>query len=290
MVKPFRIKAYAKLNWFLSVGKTIDPEKTQHPSPPCRSFHEVRTLYQLIDLHDEIIVYPAEELSVVMEGNEVVEDENLVSKGLRFLQEYVELPKIRITIKKHIPLQAGLGGGSSDAGSVLWCLQKVLHLPVSERAFLEIARLLGSDVPFFFLRVPTALGRGRGDILQPIPPLPPRILVLAKPNTGVSTAEAYRRLDEAGGGTALPFPSSFEKPYNDFDVVAPPESRELMSEMKEAGARYAHLCGSGSAVFGEFASPELASLAVESFRKKGVWAHLCQIITSVEGAEWMDSF
>jgi 4-diphosphocytidyl-2-C-methyl-D-erythritol kinase len=294
MVKPFQIKAYAKINWFLSVGKIHDPKHTKDSpagfASPRGSFHEVHTLYHLIDLYDEITVCPGETLRVIMEAGEIPEEENLVNRGLRFLQEHVELPKITLTLKKRIPMQAGLGGGSSDAGTVLWCLRNVIRLPVPDSAFWEIACVLGSDVPFFFLRVPAARGTGRGDVLQPTAPLPPKILVLAKPEAGVSTADAYRRLDEAGGGTALPFPSSFDIPYNDFDKVAPPESRNLMMELKEAGARHAHLCGSGSAVFGEFASHELALQAIEHLQAKGLWTHLCQTLTSVEGAQWMDSF
>ncbi|MEM4409090.1 MAG: hypothetical protein QXI19_10150 [Candidatus Caldarchaeum sp.] len=294
MVRGFRVKAYAKINWFLSVGGIMDKESSGRLQPRsvsnCKTFHEVRTFYQLVDLYDEVVVRPSDELRVIMEGCDILENENLVSKGLSFLQEHVKLPAISITIKKRIPLQAGLGGGSSDAGTVLWFLQSVLRLPVSMTAFLEIASVLGSDVPFFFMRIPSALGSGRGDILQPVAPLPPKILVLAKPETGIRSTDAYRRLDEAGGGTFLPFPSSFQKPHNDFDKVAPSESLLLMKRLRDAGARNAHLCGSGSAVFGEFTSREEAAQLVARLQEEGVWAHQCQTITSVAGVEWMDSF
>lgn len=238
MTGQVRVRCPAKVNRFLSVG----------PRDPS-GFHSIRTLYEAVDLCDEMQIAPG--------GRDVVhcdcevEGENTVTKALRLVREIVEVPPLEITIHKGIPPRSGLGGGSSDAAGLLRVLRRWNPEGFSPTTTHDIACAVGKDVPFFLVGG-RALAEGYGEVLTPLEDGERRWLVIARPRIGVDTATAFSRLD-AGPPLVLGEWAALQaRPVNDFERVAPEESLELKRRMLELGATSALLCGSGSAVFGEF--------------------------------------
>jgi 4-diphosphocytidyl-2-C-methyl-D-erythritol kinase len=172
---------------------------------------------------------------------------------------------ISIHLEKRIPSQAGLGGGSSDAAATLVGLNHLLELGWEEKALLDMAAQLGSDVPFFILGG-TVVARGRGEQLTPLSDAPQCGLVVVKPEIGVSTAWAYNQLDSLPDRVSHRATKRMEEALaqgdrgrfmawqsNDFELPVFEHYRELSwlhDELRMAGAESVHLCGSGSAVYG----------------------------------------
>ena len=222
----------------------------------------------------------------------------------RFLEVTGGRAPVRIELKKRIPMGAGLGGGSSDAAAVLKALAFLAGFQ-DDGVLHEVAAELGSDVPFFLGDSPLARGRGRGEILTPLPALGRAHLVLALPEVHVSTAEAYAALaatrpgtetDEArrgatpgdggeGGGAgreaAREAPSSWaeveEISRNDFEPVVVPRHEEIrrsLQALRDAGATVALLSGSGAACFGLFGGRARAKEVAERLSGAHPWPFL----------------
>ena len=179
------------------------------------------------------------------------------------MQRLYGVGECRICLDKRVPFGAGLGGGSSDATSVILAVNEIYNLGLSEERLVEIAAMIGSDTAFFVRNTPQ-LCTGRGERMEPIElPLKGKYLAVAKPDEGVSTKEAYSgvkpavpqvRLAEA---LSLPIEKWQGVVKNDFEphiFVAHPKIAELKQVMLDAGAIYASMSGSGSAVFGIFDS------------------------------------
>ncbi|CAN5667975.1 4-(cytidine 5'-diphospho)-2-C-methyl-D-erythritol kinase [soil metagenome] len=231
-----RLLAPAKINPFLAVGP-----------PDALGYHPLRTIFQAVGLYDEIEIEPGSGVEFV---GQTVPPENTVTKALRLARELrPDLPEIAVRITKNIPSPGGLGGGSSDAATVL----KALPLTPEER--FKVAKWVGADCPFFLLGG-RARGEGYGELLTPLPDPEPHWLVLAKPDVACPTPEMYRKLD------ALPreWREWGEAPYNDFERVAPCECLDLIDGLASFEAP-AGLCGSGATVWGRFASREAADRA-----------------------------
>ncbi len=185
------LKARAKINLGLSVlGRRAD------------GFHELETVMQQISLHDTLLFEPYSAdntCALLCSKPELDGPDNLVNRAAELLKEQVrtKLPGVRVTLYKHIPVAAGLAGGSSDAAAALVGLNQYWQLGLSSDSLFELAGKLGSDVPFC-LRGGTALAQGRGEQLEQLPLLPFFWVVLALPR-GVefSTAEAYRKFDRS---------------------------------------------------------------------------------------------
>jgi len=161
-------------------------------------YHEIRTVYQSIALHDLLIFEKAPELSLFCsDPNLSTGADNLVMRAAKALTNFFSLPPqgAGISLTKKIPVQAGLGGGSSDAAATLLGLNELWGLGLSPRDLLPVAERLGSDVPFFLFGG-TALGVGRGEEVYPLPDAPSRFIVVIPGEAGMSTQEAYRRIDE----------------------------------------------------------------------------------------------
>jgi len=182
-----RVASHAKVNLHLQVvGKRSD------------GFHELRTIFQSIDLHDELEVELAP-AGVSLEVTGAALDAgpgNLAHRAAtRFLERWAPGKGVRIRLDKRIPMGGGLGGGSSNAAAVLRALQHLLGEPAPGGELWELARGLGADVPYFLVGG-TALGVGRGDEILPLPELPERELLLALPPVHVSTAEVFAVVTE----------------------------------------------------------------------------------------------
>ena len=252
-------------------------------------YHRVETVLQAVSLWDDILLRPARGIALTCDDPEIPNGEdNLCHRAAALLRQRVpsgrERPGVAITLRKRIPAQAGLGGGSSDAAATLVGLNRLwgLRLPREELALM--AAEIGADVAFF-LHGGTALGRDRGQILTRLPAAPELHLVLARTGPGVSTAWAYSRCrptgDEGSSKRMLRaltqgFPAAIAAALsNDLEAAVLPERTdiaELKQRLLDCGARGALMCGSGSAVFGVFTGQAAAQETATAMDKNGVWA------------------
>ena len=190
MPKKMVLRARAKINLGLRVlGKRKD------------GFHEIETVLQQISLADTLVLSPAAsgKLHFFCTEQSLAGPDNLVLKAACLLKQASakKLPGVKIALYKNIPQAAGLAGGSSDAAAALYGLNKFWQLGLSQAKLLRLAAKLGSDVPFCLLGG-TMLARGRGEVLEALPPLPFFWVSLVLPlNSTVSTAEAYAKLSPA---------------------------------------------------------------------------------------------
>jgi 4-diphosphocytidyl-2-C-methyl-D-erythritol kinase len=240
-------------------------------------YHEIATLFQAIDLCDNVRVSvdpDASGVDLALEGPDLGPlEENLAYRAAeRFCDRYGVEAGVRIELLKRIPAGGGLGGGSSDAAAVLRLLSALTGHGEGLQA---LAADLGSDVPFFVAGSATSLGAGRGELLTALPALPEKDVVLALPPVHVSTAWAYGRLAEVraavgsrdrdpGGDEALPAGAAamfadwdgvLREAVNDFQPLvseAFPEVARSLEGLRESGAALAMLSGSGGACFGLF--------------------------------------
>ena len=233
-------------------------------------YHDLSTVMVPVKgLYDVLIVEQAEKSSLSIVGIEVDCDpeQNICMKALRLMQQRYGIGEVSITLDKRIPFGAGLGGGSADGTAVILALNDIFSLDLDEATLISLAAELGSDTAFFVRNTPQ-LCEGRGEIMTPIElDLAGYWLVLIKPDANVSTREAY-----AGVVPAIPELSLTErlrKPIaewqgcvkNDFEksvFAAHPIIADFKQKMIDAGATYASMSGSGSTVFGLFASEEQA--------------------------------
>ncbi len=259
-----RLEALAKVNRSLLVLGT-------RPD----GYHELDTLFQTIDLSDELVVDEDDRLTLTVVGSSLPpDDRNLVLVAARSLAaRFGTTPGARFALTKRIPVGAGLGGGSADAAAALLGLNVLwdLDLPVAELS--QVAATVGSDVAFF-LSGGRARGTGRGERIEMLPDVPDENLVLLVPPFGLATPDVYREL--GAGPLAGPPPTRPEASRmpdrNDLEVPAErlrPELRSLRESLLAAGAVTARLSGSGSALFGIFGSRESAERAAAALDSPG---------------------
>ena len=259
------LKAHAKLNLDLRV---------LGPRPD--GYHELRTIFQTIALHDTIVVEAAPRKAFSLAGDASLMplgEENLAWKAAAALWRATGRTGVptgaRVAIRKRIPAQAGLGGGSSDAAATLLGLNRLWRTPLGPKALLSLAATLGSDVPFFLIGG-TALGLERGDDVYPLIDLPLRDVVIVRPAFGVATMDAYAWLSEARSTRATNQPGRSDGFVNDFEAVVEkryPEVRQIREGLLGMGATLARLSGSGSAVFGIFDTTARARRAAAKIRR-----------------------
>ena len=272
-----KLPAFAKINLGLRVlGKRED------------SYHELRTIFQTISLHDTIeftndprIVLSCDDRSLP------TGPENLVCRAAEALQKRFAPNKgARIRLEKRIPAQAGLGGGASDAAVTLLALTHLWNLEVNRNDLLDVASSLGADVPFFLFGG-TARGTGIGHKITPLPETAEKFVLIIKPNTNISTARAYQSLNSCSLTTteAKTILSSSqpdeifgnfnpEALQNDFERVVfelAPEIERVKIALMNAGADTALLAGSGSAVFGVFAGKNAQERALQALVLEAGW-------------------
>jgi 4-diphosphocytidyl-2-C-methyl-D-erythritol kinase len=289
--KRVMVRAYAKVNLDLRVLGTRSD-----------GYHELRTVFQSISLYDSLlcVARPGElALRCRMPGIPL-DSSNLVWKAAEGLWAALGRsgsPRdVSISIRKQIPLQAGLGGGSADAAAALHALARIWGgAPLT--ALRDVAAGIGADVPFF-LSGGTALGLGRGEEIYPLVDLPTHWVVIVRPPYGVSTAEAYAWYDEDRAAglreprepqmLPVPWPTRAAQMINDLEppvVRRHPDIGGLKAMMRESGAVAAAMSGSGSAVFGLFRSQAAASRAVRPLARlagPGARAQLTRTLSRAE--------
>ena len=265
------LRAFAKINLSLRITATRQD-----------GFHDVQTLLQAIDLFDRVKCETRSgpfEIRCDMPGVPT-DSANLVWKAGQLLWEAAgragEPRGARVTLRKKIPMMAGLGGGSSDAAAALIGLRRIWKVRVGDEQLHVLASRLGSDVPFFLIGG-TALGLGRGDELYPLENLPRYWVVLAIPPFGISTPDAYRWFDQATktdrivSGPHLqllpnvPLGNDLEAPV----AARHPAIGELKQQFADRGALLAAMSGSGSTVFGVFPSAAAARGAARAVASTG---------------------
>ncbi len=256
-----RVYCPAKVNLYLAVG----PRDR-------RGYHPLRTVFQAVGLYDLLDITFGEvrnEPAIEVAGADLPA-ENTISRALRLSREIFAIQPAQVRLEKRIPMESGLGGGSSDAAGVLRALRRAnIQQTTTHHELESVASAIGADVPFF-LTGGRALGEGYGDKVTPMPDPSDEWFVIAMPERGCSTADMYSRLDLA---TRMPSADvgRWDEPfvgdpnglplYNDFEAVAPDECLDLIERLRELGAEGAALSGSGSAVFGCFGDEKSAQQA-----------------------------
>jgi 4-diphosphocytidyl-2-C-methyl-D-erythritol kinase len=276
-MREVRIPAFAKINLRLDIlGERAD------------GFHELRTVFQSISLHDELRLRASRNpgITLSIQGNESLSQEpsrkNLVYRAVQALGVELKIRAgVEIELKKKIPAGAGLGGGSSDAAAALQGYLRLTKRKLPPARLLEIAASLGADVPFFLLGG-RALGVNKGDEIYPLADIPKQhILIVSPKNIHVPTPDAYRwlkakplRLTKSPANPklfefcALCWSAQGSGLSNDFERPVfrrHPRLDKIKRQLLQRGAAEASLAGSGSAVFGVFPSPALARRAAVGF-------------------------
>lgn len=277
-----RLRALAKLNLDLRVlHKRTD------------GYHELRTIFQTISLADAIEVEfrPGRGRRIDLESQVEIPDNLIVRAAEMVMDATGAKGEVRFRLSKRIPLGGGLGGGSTDAAAVLLALPVLAGKRLKLETLLDLGRKLGSDVPFFLLGG-TAVGLGRGTELYPLPDYPGGAGLLVASGVHVSTAEAYSALGRGLTtepqqnmidsfqssawlmGQGLPAGDRLKLAGNDFETVVfgrYPQLDSIKRRLLKRGARTAMMTGSGSGVFGLFASREAALRAQRSFKEERVF-------------------
>ena len=226
-------------------------------------YHNLETVFYPIRINDVLEVIKSDELSFEASGLGIpgrVED-NLCIKAYHLMKQDYDLPPVNIHLHKHIPIGAGLGGGSADAGYFIRLINDAFDLKLNLDDMRNYARALGADCAFFIESVPV-FAFGKGDEFEAVSlDLSKYHLALVMPPTHVSTAEAYRGVKPAPVSQSLkdliqrPVAEWRKHIKNDFEdhiFKSHPEIRGVKAALYEAGALYASMSGSGASVFGIF--------------------------------------
>jgi 4-diphosphocytidyl-2-C-methyl-D-erythritol kinase len=266
---PGTLRAPAKLNLCLYVGPRRDD-----------GLHEIRSLFEPLELADELRITEADEDEVICEG---IEAPDLTARALAALREHGwDGPPLRIEVTKRVPVAAGLGGGSADAAAVLrLAMGKVEGLR-------SIAAGIGADVPSQLQPRP-CLVAGAGEVIEPAPPPAEHAVVLIPQPEGLATAAVYAEADRLGsprggneleairrqlrdavdtGGSPLDYREHLVNDLQPAAISLRPEIEEAMRALEEAGAAHAMVTGSGPTAFGLYRTAEEAATAAADLRSR----------------------
>jgi len=309
------VQSFAKIN----LGLRIGPRRAD-------GFHELRTVYQTLALHDtiRIDVKPGMGIEVRSKDARVPQDESNTCYRMaeRVLKALKLRKKVTLTIEKRLPIEGGVGGASSNAVATLLGLERTLKATIPAEDKLKMAAETGSDVPLFLVGG-TVLGLGRGEDVYPLPDLPALDCVLVSPEVGISTPRAFADWDKltvadhsdtmngfsrsvwswlCNSATGVPARSGDRAEAllldlvragieNDFERVVFPqhsELREVKRALERAGALFASLSGSGSSLFGLFPSSAVAEKAAKKLSADGLRAVATK--TLPRGDYWKQMF
>lgn len=237
-------------------------------------YHDIETVFYPIPLHDALEIklmddrFPSEsacDLKVTGNALDCNESDNIVVRAYDIIAADFKIPRVHAHLYKRIPSQAGLGGGSSDAAYMIRLLDERFRLNIGNAEMERYAARLGADCAFF-ITAETAYATGIGDVLSPADSPEGNLvgyhLVVVKPGVAVSTREAYARITPRHPAKCCrdvvrqPIDTWRDELTNDFETPvfeAHPELGDIKRRLYEAGAAYAQMSGSGSALFGIFA-------------------------------------
>jgi 4-diphosphocytidyl-2-C-methyl-D-erythritol kinase len=270
--------APAKVNFGLRIlGKRPD------------GYHAIQTILQMLNLCDWL-TFCTNDAGIIRlicrQPTLPTDDGNLVVRAAKLLQQTYQVQQgVKITLDKHIPIAAGLGGGSSDAAITLLVLNHLWQLQRPQATLHHLAAQLGSDVPFF-LDGPTAVASGHGEVLSPISPPAPLSGVLVNPGFGVSAGWAYRQFNGQSLATDLTIPTILQAlregdltaladgMVNDLQpgvAMAYPVIRQAREALHAVGALVTFMSGSGPTVGGMFPLDVDLQAVVASLRRYSAW-------------------
>jgi len=248
-----KVKSPAKLNLHLEVLKKRKD-----------GFHELRTVFQLIDLQDEIKFEITNNKIDLVENPLPIKD-NLILKAAHLLKERTKANQgVKIFLNKKIPMEKGLGGGSSNAATTLIVLNKLWETNLDKNELIEIGLELGSDIPFFIHGI-NSWAEGRGEIFKPII-LPSQWFLLAFPKTDISTRMAFNdiHMPKTSPITKEDFLNGRSKnSFTNWAVEKFPEIKNTFDKLKNLGVP--KLTGTGSTLFLSFKNQEEAQKGLEGF-------------------------
>ena len=271
-----QMKALAKVNLGLDVIRRRED-----------GYHEVKMIMQTVRLYDRIILEKTQK-GISMETNLSflpVNEQNIAYRAAKMLMDEFHIQSgLRIKIDKHIPVAAGMAGGSTDGAAVLYGVNKIFELGLTKRQLMERGVKLGADVPYCIMRG-TVLSEGIGEILTPVSSLPDCHILIAKPPVSVSTKHVYENLkldkiekhpDIDGMVEALRIEDlhgvtqRMENVLETVTIPEHPEIQQIKELMIKEGALNALMSGSGPTVFGIFDDREKGMRARDLLRKSSL--------------------
>lgn len=267
--------AYAKINLTLDILGRLE-----------NGYHSLSTVMQSVSLCDQVTMTREQEGGILVDcgGKAPSGPDNIVWKAARIFFDFCGIPEseqhVRFLVEKNIPSQAGMGGGSSDGAAALRLLNRTYETGLSVETLRQLGSRVGADVPFC-ITGGTLEAAGFGEVLTPAPAMPDCGLLLCKPPIGVSTPEAFRQSDRAPAvppktpdmlaalhsGELNRIAACLNNRFE--DILQLPEIEEIIARMKANGALNAIMTGSGSTVFGLYATEEKARKAALSLTGLG---------------------
>ncbi|MBI9030793.1 4-(cytidine 5'-diphospho)-2-C-methyl-D-erythritol kinase [bacterium] len=267
--------SYAKINLILNVESLLDS-----------GYNKIRTLFSEIDLSDNLkySLTKSKEIEVWSNIAELCGQRNLIYTVATYLKDIYSVDRgVKIELEKHIPLAAGLGGGSSNAANAIKALNTLWSLNMTKDEMHTIAAKFGSDLNFF-LEGGTALGSNRGEIIERIEPINLDKILLVKPALGISSAEAYKLINIRETNSNFDKfieTKDLELLFNDLQtgiIKKYPEISNILEQLQANGAEVAQMSGSGSTCFGIYTSAELLKQSYDYFKTKGYWTKITKTI------------
>jgi 4-diphosphocytidyl-2-C-methyl-D-erythritol kinase len=286
-----RILSPGKVNLHLQVG----PRRED-------GYHEIVSLLQMIGIYDEIVIRSLKDegICLVRGDFDCTPEDNLISRAVKIFREETGISTgVSITVNKHIPAGAGLGGGSGNAASVLTALNRLFAAGLSRKEITDLGGHLGSDVPFF-CGTASAVATGRGEELLPVEPREDLWAVVVSPEEEISTRDAYGWFDEDVDGGEIDFaasrgiidsyiqaePSEWRFVNSLFSPVSrrKPFVAEAVLRIGECGADFTRMSGSGSSCFGIFTERPKAEFARSILRNTYNRVWVARLLAQSPGA------
>lgn len=273
----FELRAYGKVNLGLDVLRKRED-----------GYHEVKMIMQTVKVFDRLIFSDLEEDEIQISSNLhylPINEDNLIYRACALIKKEYNITKgVRIHLDKHIPVAAGMAGGSTDAAATLIAMNKMFGLKISQEKLMEYGLQLGADVPYCIMRG-TALSEGIGEQLSRLPSLPDCYMVIAKPPISVSTKMVYENLkadqltdhpDIDGMIEALHkrdlygVTSRMENVLETVTINIHPEIAEIKKQMLDLGALNSLMSGSGPTVFGIYDDEQKAKETMNILRERNL--------------------
>ena len=277
-----QIKAYAKLNLFLQlIGKRPD------------GYHLLESAIVFTDICDTLTLTPSSHVSLTITGSHAdrleIQD-NLVLRAAQALISHVKNPTlaVAITLDKHIPLGAGLGGGSADAAAILQGLNQYWGLQLPENVLGSIGQTLGADIPVC-LYGKSALVSGVGEQIAPLVMNQTMHMLLVNPNQILSTADVFKRhslpwskpLSEPVKSQVMSYITALRNDLTDAAISFIPEIQTIMTQLlRQPGCKLARMSGSGATCFGWFENQIALDMAADTLMRQypDWWVRGCQVV------------